>query len=60
MLLKRIEVERITGLSRSSIYAKMNEGGFPKPVRVGLKAVRWVEEEIRDWITERMEERLAA
>ena len=40
-LLRRREVERMTGLARSSIYRYMLEGAFPRPVRVGPAAVRW-------------------
>ena len=40
-LLRRREVEEITGLSRSSIYRLMADGEFPRPVKVGSAAVRW-------------------
>ena len=40
-LLRRRQVESITGLSRSSIYRLMQNGEFPRPVRVGPAAVRW-------------------
>ena len=40
-LLRRREVEEITGLSRASIYRLMDEGKFPRPVRVSATAVRW-------------------
>jgi len=40
------EVREITGLSRSSIYA---DPQFPKPVKIGSRAVAWVEAEVRDW-----------
>ena len=31
-IMRRPEVESITGLSRSSIYAKMENGTFPKSI----------------------------
>ena len=40
-LLRRREVEEITGMSRSSIYRLMKKGKFPRRVRIGSKAVRW-------------------
>ena len=40
-LLRRQEVERITGLGRSTIYAQMRHGNFPVPIRIGPRAVRW-------------------
>ena len=50
-LLKRLDVEAITALSRSMIYALMARGDFPHPIRTGPRAVRWIEAEIQDWIT---------
>ncbi len=38
-LLRRPDVEAVTGLSRSSLYAKMDSGDFPCPVRIGARAV---------------------
>ena len=52
-LLRRQEVEKITGLSRSSIYRKIKDGDFPRPIRVGPKAVRWKLSEINAWIESR-------
>ena len=52
-LLRRRNVEEITGLSRSSIYRLMQEGEFPRPVRVGPTAVRWRETDITAWLDSR-------
>jgi prophage regulatory protein len=49
-LIRLKEVMRLTALSRSTIYSRMNEGQFPKPVSLGERAVAWVECEIEDWI----------
>jgi len=58
-ILRRKQVEARTGLSRSSIYAKItpnpNRPGdydptFPKPISLGAKAVGWVEGEIDAWL----------
>ena len=56
-LLRRPEVEDLTGLSRARIYEKMDEGDFPRPVKTGVRAVAWVESEIADWNQERIAER---
>jgi prophage regulatory protein len=48
-LLRRKEVERLTGLSRSSIYAWMKDGRFPRPVRLGPRAVAWRQSDITAW-----------
>ena len=43
------EVLQITGFSRSSIYSLMRQGVFPEPLKVGPRAVRWRESEVREW-----------
>lgn len=48
-LLRRPEVERETGLSRSSIYRLMDEGKFPRPRRTAYRAVAWASVEIDVW-----------
>ncbi|HBP1718579.1 TPA: helix-turn-helix transcriptional regulator [Pseudomonas aeruginosa] len=51
------EVMATTGLARSTIYKLISEGTFPKPVPLGGRSVGWVEEEVQDWVLERIEER---
>ena len=45
-ILRRREVERFTGLRRSSIYEGMGEGTFPRAVTIGRKSIGWLEPEI--------------
>lgn len=52
-ILKRPEVEARTGLSRSTLYAMMADGQFPKSVKLSLRAVGWVESEITSWLESR-------
>jgi prophage regulatory protein len=47
------EVIRRTGLSRSTIYNYINAGLFPRPRKLGLRRVGWLEREIETWIAER-------
>jgi len=47
--MRRDEVERLTGLPRSTIYDKMAKNEFPKSVKIGDRAVGWLENEISDW-----------
>ena len=54
-LLRRRQVEEITGMSRSSIYRLMQDGQFPRPVKVGCAAVRWRESNIAGWLESRPE-----
>jgi len=48
------EVLTRTGLSRSTIYAMISVGAFPKPVKLGLRAVGWPEAEVGDWLVSRL------
>jgi prophage regulatory protein len=57
IFLKRPEIEHRTGLKRSTIYDKMKAGTFPKPVKLGARAVAWLEPEIDAWIKERISQR---
>lgn len=52
-VLRRPAVESRTGLSRSSLYAMMAKGKFPRPVRLGLRAVGWREADIEAWLASR-------
>jgi prophage regulatory protein len=51
--LRRPAVEAATGLSRSSIYDMMDRGEFPRPVRIGKRAVAWPENAISEWLSNR-------
>jgi prophage regulatory protein len=55
--LRRPEVERATGLPRSTIYEKVAKGTFPKPVSLEGRRVGWIEAEIIDWQKRRIAER---
>jgi prophage regulatory protein len=48
------QVKQRTGLSRSSIYAKISLGEFPAPVNLGARAVAWIGAEIDQWINDRV------
>jgi len=54
-ILRRKQVEKKTGLSRSTIYLRIHEGTFPRPINLGARAVGWLENEIETWLAERME-----
>ncbi len=49
-LLRFREVEHLVCLSRSAVYRRMQAGKFPRPVRIGPKAVRWRTEDIEAWL----------
>lgn len=50
------EVLARTGLSRSTIYVRLDQGRFPRPVSLGGRAVGWIESEVDEWIRERIDE----
>ena len=52
-LLRRPIVEDLTGLSRSSIYQKIRKAEFPRPVKIGCRAVAWKSSDIEDWLNSR-------
>ncbi|GGG53074.1 hypothetical protein GCM10011403_07860 [Pseudohongiella nitratireducens] len=54
-ILRLPSVKALTGLSRSTIYLRVAEGEFPKPISLGGRAVGWIEGEVQDWIKERIE-----
>ena len=49
-LLKLHDVRAITGLSSTTIYARMNAGRFPPARQVGGRAVAWLQSEVLGWI----------
>ena len=61
------EVLSRTGYGRTSIYRKMEDGTFPKSVKLGgpledpnafdCRAIAWIEEEVDQWMESMIEER---
>jgi predicted DNA-binding transcriptional regulator AlpA len=43
-------VQKITGLSRSTLHAKVKGGTFPQPVKLSARCVRWTSNSIQQWI----------
>ncbi len=55
-ILRRKQVQAKTGLSRSTIYARIAKGKFPRPIDLGGgRAVGWIESEIDAWLISRIE-----
>ena len=44
-----------TGLGRSSVYAKIAKGEFPKPISLGPRAIGWDSDEVGAWIESRIQ-----
>ena len=58
-ILRRGQVENLTGLSRSSIYLQIATGKFPRSIPLGARSVGWVEAEVIDWLRARVAARTA-
>jgi prophage regulatory protein len=56
-ILRRKQVEQRTGLSRSSIYLRIQDNTFPKPIPLGARAVGWLEHEVEEWLTSKVRRR---
>ena len=55
-LLRRPDVEALTGFSRAWIYAAMLRSDFPRPIKIGRRAVAWPKSAIDEWIEARKAE----
>lgn len=53
--LRRKTVCQTTGLPPSTLYAKIAAGEFPKPVKLGKRAVGWLSTDIEDWKRKQLE-----
>ena len=61
------EVLSRTGYGRTTIYRKMEDGSYPRSVKLDgppkdpeafdSRAVAWIEDEVEQWIESRIEER---
>jgi prophage regulatory protein len=52
-LLRLPEVIRQTGRSRTRIYVDIGNDEFPRPVKIGKRAVAWRSSDIEEWISTR-------
>lgn len=53
-LIRLPEVMNRVSLSRTAIYNRLKAGTFPKPVKLGSRAIAWQESSIDDWIADRI------
>lgn len=49
-LLRLPTVRQRTGLARATIYQRIKEGTFPKPIALGARAVAWTKTSVDTWI----------
>jgi prophage regulatory protein len=48
-LIPRKTVEKLSGLSRATIYRLIKSGKFPRPLSIGTGSVRWRQSDIIAW-----------
>ena len=59
-LLRRKQLEQSLGLSRSTIYARLDpksphhDPAFPKPIKIGATSIAFVESEVQEYIAHRI------
>jgi len=53
-ILRRKDVEAMIGLSRSTIYKLISEDMFPKPIKLGPRAVGWRLSDVEIWLDTRI------
>lgn len=56
-LIRLPEVQRRTGYSKAWIYRLLREQRFPQSVKIGSRSIAFVESEVDEWISQRIEER---
>lgn len=54
-VLRMPAVQLRTGLSKATIYLRVKEGNFPKPIKLGARAVGWIEDDINEWLDHQVE-----
>ncbi|EDJ9061814.1 TPA: helix-turn-helix transcriptional regulator [Enterobacter roggenkampii] len=55
-LIRLPEVQRRTGYSKAWIYRLMSQQRFPKTVKIGSRAIAFIESEIDEWVNQRIAE----
>ncbi len=55
-LIKLSEVMQYTSLSKSSIYAFISDGTFPKQISIGARGSAWLKSDVDNWIDKRVSE----
>lgn len=55
-LIRLTEVQRRTGYSKAWIYRLLKEERFPASIKIGSRAIAFIESEIDEWINQRIAE----
>ncbi len=54
-ILRLRQVCSVTGLGKTKIYQMVAEQQFPQRIKLGSRAVGWLEGEVQEWLTKRLE-----
>ena len=54
VILRLSAVIAMTGMSRSSIYAGIADGTFPKQIKLGARSMGFIQAEVNAWIENRI------
>ena len=49
-ILRLTEVLQRTGFRKTKIYEMQADGTFPRSIKIGERAVGWIEKEVNDWV----------
>ena len=53
-LIRFPKVQSKTGYSKAWIYRLMSQGKFPASVKIGIRAIAFIESEVDDWVAQRI------
>lgn len=57
-ILRLPAVSELTGLPRSTLYQYMSKGLFPKPIKLGVRTVGWIHDEVDQWLRQKRDSRV--
>ena len=55
-VIKLPEVLQIVKCSKAKVYSEMKKGNFPKPIKLGDRAVAWVMDDVTEWLEQRIKQ----
>ena len=55
--IRQDEVTKITSIPKSSIQSEVQEGNFPKPIKLSARTIAWVKSEVIEWMENKIAER---
>lgn len=56
-LMRIREVLQLSGLSRATLYREIKSHAFPAPVKLSLRSVGWLQDDVTQWLQARVSQR---